>query len=368
MSLHRRKYALLCATMLLAIGSGCRAWPATPPLERAAAVQPAVLAVVLGAALRDEWQHLRPGPGGQAATIPVTCTDGGGFVVELECDGDGHWLPVGDHTLTLQAIDAQGDLSIVRRAIPDGGDADGAFDGAGYARIVVTVHPEGPTASTLQALAPPGERARLTATIDRTLLLLADPMRRGPGAEEHNLVTLRLTRALTAAATSDDLERRREHLRHAVRLGDVPPQVLVQLADFAVARGERQDAVALLADAALRATDPRHRAALTAKLTQLRQDDDDPADLRRRALGELFAGELQRAEQTLHSARRCGTDPAADYRLLGRLHRQRGDRMATFAAELLAREYAATTTPDEALLGAGSTSRQPTGAAPQPPR
>ena len=85
--------------------------------------------------------------------------------------------------------------------------------------------------------------------------------------------------------------------------------------------------------------DPLGRAHLAKLAHQFALRTKEPPDLRAQAIDRLNSGDIQIAEKLLHSARRADSRPAVDYRLLGKLHRQRGDEMAALAAELLAREY-----------------------------
>ncbi|HEB51710.1 MAG TPA: hypothetical protein ENI87_00495 [bacterium] len=143
---------------------------------------------------------------------------------------------------------------------------------------------------------------------------------------------------VATAESTPDINRRAEVLRRASQLPGAPPWVHRELARILHVQGQHGRAVARLRHAILCERDPRRRAEFAAALHRVRERSAT-ADLRGEALQRLNDGELQTAEQLLHSARREHRSPALDYRLLGEMHRQRGDTMAALAANLLAREY-----------------------------
>lgn len=129
-------------------------------------------------------------------------------------------------------------------------------------------------------------------------------------------------------------------LRRTARRPNAPSAVHERLGERLAAAGQLRLAIDSLRRAALLCRDPVARARLAKKLAQTASTEEFPRTLRRRAIADLDAGALRRAEQQLHSARRAAPEPALDYRLLRDLHRRRGDRDAALAAALLAREHA----------------------------
>jgi len=226
-------------------------------------------------------------------------------------------------------------IALLHEALP-------GFAARCHRRVLVTVDPAG-QGSTLQLRANATDFLRLSPVIQRTLLLASSIEGGGPGLAEANLAAFRLARLLHAAKATTDTNRRGNLLRRAARHPTAPSSLFSELAQMAANNGQLEEATTYLRRGLLAEPDAHVRGQLAALADDFAQQLNGTADLRAQALGRLVSGDLAGAEKLLHSARRNDAKPALDYQLLAHVHRHRGDEMAALAAQLLAREYDAST-------------------------
>ncbi len=339
MSLPRRlrSASLAAALSLLTATTGCGVVGARGPDADGVCALPAeVVATLVSAAIGQQLGYAAPSgrddPRGYAAPVRVTPD---GYAVTFEQGPGRRWLPRADQLLTLRGGALRGGVQVDRRPLPE--DAPAARFGLrrqGTLEVLVTRRGEG---CCLQQNSSRAHAPTARAVIERTLQLLASPNRGGPGADEPNFLMWRLGDLLTRAAQCERDDVRSALLRAALRIPGAPSALYEQLAEHLIASGDEARAVAYLQRAARTNRDPMRRAALGRMAHALRSRI--PGNARGDALTELGAGDLGGCELLLHSARRDAPQPALDYRLLGALHRARGEEAQALAAELLAREY-----------------------------
>jgi hypothetical protein len=321
--------ALAASLLLCATGCGVFGAPERPTEEDVALLPPDVVATLLSAAVRAELgATAQPSP---ATPVRVTPT---GFAVTFELGPQSRWLPRADQLFLIRSDAASNGALVERRELR--GEAAG-FGLQREAVLEIHVTPRGAGASVRETSSrtyAPTARA----VIARTLRLLHQPDRGGPGSNEPNFLAWRLGDLLARARQSPREDLRGALLRAAARLPLAPASVYEQLSELLLAAGDRPRALAHLRRAALATRDPAGRAALARAADALRSRP--PQDARGDALTELVAGDLAGAELLLHTARRRAPSPSVDYELLGALHRARGQETPALAAELLAREYA----------------------------
>ena len=212
------------------------------------------------------------------------------------------------------------------------------FRGHTRRRVVVEVLTAA-TGCTLRLRAATPDFEQLAAALQRTVSLACSIDGSGPGLAEANLAAWRLTNLLGEASDTTDQGRRSNLMRRAARQPTAPSWLFEDLAEIAASNGQFAEAAKYANHGMLVEADPLGRAHLAKLAHQFALRTKEPPDLRAQAIDRLNSGDIQIAEKLLHSARRADSRPAVDYRLLGKLHRQRGDEMAALAAELLAREY-----------------------------
>ena len=294
-------------------------WHVDLPADAAAAIVSAALSADLHAE-----------PTADASGAPVTPC-GQGYRIEWTSDALGNWLPIASHRLVLRAHRQEPKAELVQSSLS-------GFRGQTRRRVVVEVLTAA-TGCTLRLRAATPDFEQLAAALQRTVSLACSIDGSGPGLAEANLAAWRLTNLLGEASGTTDQGRRSNLMRRAARQPTAPSWLFEDLAEIAASNGQFAEAAKYANHGMLVEADPLGRAHLAKLAHQFALRTKEPPDLRAQAIDRLNSGDIQIAEKLLHSARRADSRPAVDYRLLGKLHRQRGDEMAALAAELLAREY-----------------------------
>lgn len=327
---------ILCLPILLLLStSSCTLWGGGATAAHQWHVQlPAdATAAILSAAVSN---HLRAEPIAEASGAPISHDAGGGYVIRCTGNGRGDWLSVASHRLVLRAEQVTVRVECIAMA-------DEVLRGFGSrTHRELRIHIRGDAdGCSISLRAPAGAYEQLAPLVQRTLLFACSLDGSGPGLAEPNLAAWRLTRLLAAANNTMDATRRDHLLRRAALQPTAPSWLFQQLAEMAASNGQFADAANYITRGMLAEPDVMARARLAKLAHGFALRTIEPPDLRARAMHLLGSGDLENAEKLLHSARRSDSRPAVDYRLLGELHRLRGDKMAALAAELLAREYAA---------------------------
>ncbi len=300
----------------------------------------AVAAIVSAALSADLYAE----PIAAASGAPITPSEHG-YRIEWTGDARGNWLPIASHRLVLRA--GRRDARIEQIEL---GKQLVGFRSRTTQRVLVEVVTAG-NGCTLRLWASASEFERLAPAMQRTLLLACSLDGSGPGLAEANLAAWRLTRLLAAANGTSDPDRHDNLMRRAARQPTAPGWLFHDLAQMAASNSQFAEAANYVSRGMLIETDSLARARLARLAHDFAKRTVEPPDLRARALDLIRSGDVETAEKLLHSARRADLRPAIDYRLLGRLHRRRGDEMAAFAAELLAREYDADSRPGNRNVG-----------------
>jgi len=330
--------------LLLLLSSSCTLWRGGANDAKQWHVQlPAdATAAILAAAISN---NLRAEPIAEASGAPVS-REGGDFLIRCTGNGRGDWLPVASHRLVLRARRATADVECIAL----GNQPLQGFGSHARHELRLRIRSTDDGCS-VSLWAPAAEYEQLAPLVQRTLLFACSLDGSGPGLAEPNLAAWRLTRLLAAAGNTMDATRRDHLLRRAALQPTAPSWLFQQLAEMAASNGQFADAANYITRGMLAEPDVMARASLAKLAHGFALRTIEPPDLRARALHLLGSGDLENAEKLLHSARRSDSRPAVDYRLLGELHRVRGDKMAAVAAELLAREYAADKTQPQQNTG-----------------
>lgn len=292
-------------------------------LELPADAASAIVSAALCADLHAE-------PVSTASGAPVTPNEQG-YRIEWTSDALGNWLPTASHRLALRAADDHAKVEQIKVDLP-------GFGARTRERVlveVVTVN----TGCTVRLRANATSFEHLSTALQRALSLACSLEDSGPGLTESNLAAWRLASLLGEASDHPNQARRSNLMRRAARQPTAPSRVFRDLAEIAANNGQFAEAAGYARHGMLVETDTIARARLARLAHSFALRTMAPPDLRAQALDRIHSGDVQIAEKLLHSARRVDSRPAIDYRLLGKLHRQRGDEMAALAAELLAREY-----------------------------
>lgn len=336
-----------CSSLLLLLAvtaSGCNIWHGTgqQAMQWHVELPPDAAAAIISAALSVD---LHAEPIAPASGAPVTPCEHG-YRMEWTGDARGNWLPIASHRLVLRAgrNDARVEqIELAKRPLT-------GFRSRTTRRVLVEVATAG-TGCTLRMWAPTSEFERLAAALQRTLLLACSLDGSGPGLAEANLAAWRLTRLLAAANQTSTPDRRGNLMRRAARQPTAPSWLFHDLAQMAASSGQFAKAANYVSKGMLVETNALARARFARLAHRFALRTMESPDMRARALDMMRSGDIETAEKLLHSARRADSRPSLDYRLLGKLHRRRGDKMAALAAELLSREYDADRLPDRRSRG-----------------
>lgn len=328
---HRR---FACLLLLLLLPS-CTIWSngSDKALQWHVPLPTDAAATILSAAVTKQ---LRADPIAMAGGAPASPDDRHGYAVAWTGNGHGDWLPRASHRLVLRAGRTQATVQAI--ALTDTPLVGFRALTREEVRLRIERRERG---CCISLHAPAYEGEQLAPLIERTLFLACSVDGSGPGLAEPNLAAWRLSRLLAAAANTADAGRRDELLRRAALQPSAPSWLFQQLAEVAASNGQFAEAARYVNRGMLAEPDAFARARLAQLAHGFALRTIEPPDLRARAMHLLGSGDLENAEKLLHSARRSDSRPDVDYRLLGELHRKRGDKMAAMAAELLAREYAA---------------------------
>jgi tetratricopeptide (TPR) repeat protein len=270
--------------------------------------------------------------GGAAATREHD----GRFTIAFTTNGGGRWLPTARERLTIVLDERPLRARVVERT-PATAETTCGFGAGTTGGFRIALVPDA-GGTTLTAELPRAVADRIAGAIDRALKVASAIDAIESGLVEPNLATWRLAGLADAASATADPADAAALLRRAVRLPGAPAALHARLAAFDAATGDHDRALDGYRRALLAARDPAQRAEFAACAAAAERRLSTPMALRRSAERELLAGDATAAAALLHRARRSARSPAVDYRLLGRVHRQRGDAVAALAAELLARE------------------------------
>lgn len=352
----RTSFCSFVAVVLTACATG----PSLPTLtiDPAAAVvpaPPAVVAAIAGGALRLSLPDSDPVPA--APGIVVEPRPDGGFRLAFARLGD-RWLGLGSHRLTIAlAVDPTQPVVTTMPSRRHEGANPAATAAAAFAIDILPAPGGAHVHGTVPAAAAPALQAALA--------LLADPRAALPGLQEPNLAVWASHRLQLAAREADragDATAAHALRTTASRLAPVSGDVHAMLALDAQCRGDVDAAEDHGWQAMLATSDATQRAALAARLHELRERRDDARAWRRAARDHQEDLDPRTASALLHTARRLEPMPSLDYRLQSELHHRHADLDLASATALLAREHAGIVTDLPTFLAEVTTGD----AAPQP--
>lgn len=271
------------------------------------------------------------------------------FRVHYGLADDGSWVPLASHGLRIAdgTNEPYALPAVALTRMPAARCTSDRGDGTEPIRIDVRGDGDG---TAVTGVLPP----ELRPALERALTLATDPGAPRSGLEEPNLaahVAWLLAGRMTTAEAEGDREAVFAFRQRIADLGHGRPGLLMQLGDRESARGDDDGARSRYWQAVAGTDDAMQRAVLARRLSALRTRSAAADAWRTAARSALAADDLAAAALLLHRARRLGDAPAADYRLLGELHRRRREPMAAFANDLLAREHAGVAAVDQALAG-----------------